>query len=171
MPAYRYRALEGLSLMAREFDIRKPSGPYYYQNNPNIGEKQALTPLLFDTTTDWLIDQHLSGVSGIADYTLTSGYAFQISWFEVDMVSEEVGIASDGLGPHTRESTSGYLKSGLLYGTENDENRKLLCHEAYTVGIYLELSSPTVSLAFRIALAKTLLRYMQYRKIIGQHTP
>jgi hypothetical protein len=128
------RALEGLSLLAREFDIRKSSGPYYYQNNPNIGEKQALTPLLFDTTTDWLIDQHLSGVSGIADYTLTSGYAFQISWFEVD-------IASEGLDPHTRESASGSLKSGLLYGTENGENRKLLCHEAYTVGIYLQLSS------------------------------
>jgi hypothetical protein len=122
-----YRALEGLSRMAREFDIRKPCGPYYFQNNPDIGEKQARTPLLFDTTTDWLIDQYLSGVPGIADHTLTSGYAFQVSWFEVD-------ITPNGFEPNTQESASGSLKRGLLYGTED----KLLCHEAYTVSDYLE---------------------------------
>lgn len=114
-------------MMAREFNIRNPCGLHYFKIKPDAKKEQAQTPLLFDSTTDWLINQHLRGDFGFADFTLANGYAFHVSWFEVCISSDKLPFL---------KSASGSLKSGKLYGTENDKPPKYLCHEAYTVCAY-----------------------------------
>jgi hypothetical protein len=86
--------------------------------------QQAQIPLLFDSSVDWLIGEHLRGTFGIADHTLTSGYAFQVSWFEVAEMSDH--------NPPRAHTHLG-LRNGVLYGTEKWASPRTLLQEAFTV--------------------------------------
>jgi hypothetical protein len=128
--------LEGLSAMDRGFDLCRPSGAQYRPKKGFEKAKQAQIPLLFDTSVDWLIEEHLHGTFGISDHTLTSGYAFQVSWFEV---------AETGDSGPPRPKVNDGLRHGVLYGTDKWRSPKTLLQEVFTVRdivftiIYLQL--------------------------------
>lgn len=117
--------LEGLSTLDRIDGLCRPSGAWYRPTKGHEQSQQAQIPLLFDSSVDWLIGEHLQGTSGIADHTLTSGYAFQVSWFEVAEIAE-CGLA--------RPNMHSGLRHGVLYGTERWTSPRALIQEAFTVG-------------------------------------
>lgn len=111
--------------MHRIDDLRRPSGAWYRPTKGYEQSQQAQIRLLFDSSVDWLIGENLQGTSGIADHTLTSGYAFQVSWFEVADMSDR--------GPARPNMHSG-LRSGILYGTKRWTSPRVLIQGIFKVG-------------------------------------
>ncbi|KAF7591587.1 hypothetical protein BBP40_001335 [Aspergillus hancockii] len=122
-PWRRTVVLEGLSAMDRGIGFRRPCGAQYRPKKGFEQNKQAQIPLLFDISVDWLIEEHIRGTFGIADYTLTSGYAFQVSWLELVEMPD-----CNAPRPRTNEG----LRNGVLYGTEEWRSPKGLLQEVFT---------------------------------------